>query len=293
MINFHKMGFLDVRKLKSLTDGNNYWHHRYNPIWLFLWKDLYKPEIAFTNEFCFIRYLMPDIGICYYAPIGNDILKGIETIKQDAKENGFDFYLGPVSEKNSFQYQGVGIKLIENEQFDSYIYQAKDLAFLNGSKFKKNRFDMEEFVRTHKTSFFKKISKEEFPQILEFVEKWNCQNENKSYNQDFFSKLNMLKVSMEHMYELDLIALMLRDEEQIYGICIASVMDNEVCLHLIMALNDVKGCYDMLLTNFAKNAQGFAKYINFEEDFGIKELRKLKEGYNPVRLEKFYGNFSL
>ena len=102
MINFHKLGFLDVRKLNSLIENNNYWYHRYNPTWLFIWQDLYKPEIAFTNEFCFIRYLMPDIGICYYAPIGNDLNKGINIIKEDAKENGFDFYLGPVSEKNAY-----------------------------------------------------------------------------------------------------------------------------------------------------------------------------------------------
>ena len=55
MINFHKLGYLDIRKLKAFTDTKNFWLHTYNPNWLFLWSDLYKPEIAFTNEFIFIR----------------------------------------------------------------------------------------------------------------------------------------------------------------------------------------------------------------------------------------------
>ena len=99
MINFHKFGFLDAKKLRDYLLDENYWLCRYNPIWLFVWSDLYKPEIAFTNDFCYIRYLMPEIGMCYYPPIGHgNIKEGIEELKQDAYDNGLDFNLGPVED---------------------------------------------------------------------------------------------------------------------------------------------------------------------------------------------------
>ena len=99
MINFHKYAFLDCKKLKRYLEDDEYWMCQYNPIWLFVWSDYYKPEISFKQDFCFIRFMMPDVGMCYYPPIGKgDLKKAYLEIQEDAKENGFDFIIGPVGE---------------------------------------------------------------------------------------------------------------------------------------------------------------------------------------------------
>ena len=294
MINFHKLGYLDIRKLKAFTDTKNFWLHTYNPNWLFLWSDLYKPEIAFTNEFIFIRFLMPDIGMCYYPPFGNgDLAKGIEIMREDAKENGYDFYIAPISEEYKYEFLKLGIKIHENEQFNSYIYQAVDLSIYSHSKYKKQKQAVDDFRRTYKNAFVKMINKDEFPQVLEFMNDWNVKVKSDTVDDSFFAKLNMIKQAMEHLYELDIIALEISDGEKIIGIVIGTIMNNEGCVHALITMPGIKGAEEELLSYFARSVQANVKYINLESDKGSKELRKNRESYSPNRQEKFYATFSL
>lgn len=294
MINFHKLGYLDVRKLKAYTDTQNFWLHCYNPIWLFLWSDLYKPEICFTNDYIFIRFLMPDIGICYYPPFTTkDFAKGIEIMRQDAEENGFDFYIAPISEEYKFQFMKMNIKTMENEQFSSYIYNALDLAIYPVSKYKKKKQAVDDFRRLHKASFVKMINKDEFKEILEFLNDWNIKVSTDSVDNSFFARLNMVKLAMEHLYELDLIAYEISNGEKIVGILFGSLMNNEGCIHDVICMPDVKGAEEELISAFAKSVQSAVKYVNLESDKGIKAIRKNRESYCPNRIEKFYATFSL
>ena len=103
----------------------------------------------------------------------------------------------------------------------------------------------------------------------------------------------MVKKCIEHLYELDLISLILKDEERIYGFCIGSEMDNVVSLHLLIVDEEVPGAKEELISSFAKLASTKAKYLNLEETLGIKEDIMLKEGYFPLEREKFYATFKI
>ncbi len=294
MINFHKLGYLDLRKLKMYIDSKSFWLHAYNPNWLFLWSDLYKPEISFTNDYIFIRFLMPDIGICYYPPFGKGPLdKGIRIMEEDAKENGHDFYIAPISEEFKYDFMNLGIKIHENEQFNSYIYQAVDLSIYSSSKLKKKKQAVDEFRRMYKNGFVKMINKDEFPQVLEFMNEWNVKVQTDSVDNSFFSKLNMIKQAMEHLYELDIISLEISDGEKIVGVLFGTLMNNEGCVHLIVTMPGIKGAEEELISSFARSIQANVKYVNLESDKGSKELKKNRESYNPNRQEKFYATFSL
>lgn len=293
MINFHKLGYLDLKKLKSFTDSKNFWLHQYNPNWLFLWSDLYKPEIAFTNDNIFIRFLMPDIGICYYPPFGADFAKGVQMIKDDAEENGFEVNFAPISEEYKFEFMKLGIKIFENEQFFSYVYQALDLSIYSLSKYKKKKQAVDDFRRTYKNGYVKMINKDEFPQILEFMNEWNARVQSDSSNNEFFSQLNMIKIAMEHLYELDILSYEISDGEKIVGIILGTIMNNEVCIHALYTMPNVKGAEEELLSSLARSAQVAVKYINLEDDKGNKSMKKKLESYLPNRKEKYYATFSL
>lgn len=293
MINFHKLGYLDLKKLKSFTDSNNFWLHQYNPNWLFLWSDLYKPEIAFTNEYTFIRFLMPDVGICYYPPFGGPFARGVEMIKDDAAENGFEVNFAPISEEYRYEFMKLGIKIYENEQFESYVYQALDLSIYSLSKYKKKKQAVDDFRRINKNGFVKMINKDEFPQVLEFMNEYNAAINSESLNTEFFSQLNMIKVAMEHLYELDILAYEISDGTKIVGIILGTIMNNEACVHGLYVLPSVKGAEEELLSSFARSVQVAVKYINLESDNGNKNLKKKLESYLPNRKEKYYATFNL
>ncbi len=290
MINFHKYGFLDAKKLFRYILNKNIWHSRYNPIWLFSWSDLYKPEIAYDNDFCFIRFLMPEIGMCYYPPLGEDIEKGFKMIERDAYENGFDLYIAPIYEDLKLRMTDMKYKILDTQKFDNYIYSLEDFAFNKASKAFKQAIKM--FEKEHKKCFYKPIKKEDFPQILEFIENWHLSLK-VTRDLSFYSKLNSIKKLIEHLYEFDLIGIMLMDEEKIYGVAIGSVYDNVSFLHLNLTLQDVAGAYEELLMCFSKVALTKSKFLNLEEE--VNDINKIKEleDVKPFSVERFYSTFRL
>lgn len=293
MINFHKYGFLDVRKLNSYINEDTYWLHYYNPVWLFLWSDMYKPEIAFTNDFIFIRFYLDEIGYCYFPPINpkKNVYQGIKLMEQDAKERDIDFNLAPVTLEEFYRLKEYNIELFDNKSLGSYIYNISDLAFFEGDKYKKINKNIKIFIKSNPNVSFKKIVKEDINSILEFITKYTY-NDNSIY---YFKRLNMIKTALEHFYEFDLKGYILYEEKdeliEVIGFCFGSVFQNQVDLHEIMA-KDLDSYY-VLLSTFSKSCLQYAKYINFENDLGIKSLKEEKERLYPIRIENYFATFNI
>ena len=291
MINFHKFGFLDAKKLKNYVENKNYWLDRYNPIWLFIWKDLYKPEIAYDNDFCYIRYLEPNVGIVYYTPLGEKRIEdGIKKIDADAKEHGFELIFGPCCQANFIKMTDLKFNLLENERYNNYIYLTDNLS--NLSKNKSTKGKIKAFIKYHSDAYYRKAKKEDFPKMLEFIENWRTTQETFK-DKLFFDKLQSIKILMEHLYEFNLYPIILEDEEKIYGISIMSYLDNMAYLNLCIALMDEEGAYEYLIETSAKEASLKAKYINLEEDYNDEEIKKRFEKLNPYNIEKFYSTFRI
>lgn len=289
MINFHKFGFLDVRKLSKLFEEENYWLCRYNPIWLFIWSDLYKPEISFQNDACYIRFLMPELGMCYFPPLAaKNLPRAMKEIEKDCYENGFELNIGPVDEKTYHQLIKYGYKLYENNELNSYIYLSDDLTYYKNNKNKKNL--CAKFEKSNKDVFYKKIKKEDFPEILEFINKWQESLNNNQYKTDsYFSKLNMIKKCIDHLYEFDMLAILVKNEEKVFGLAIGSQMNNTICLHTIITLPDIVGAYEVTLSCFAKLSYTMTRYLNLEECYNDKNVEDIK----PYKIEKYYSSYRL
>lgn len=288
MINFHKMGFLDVNKLNRYINDKNYWLVDYNPTCLFIWSDYYKTEIAFDNEFAYIRIYIPKVGICYYPPLGNGNFKNaIYNIEEDAKYNGLDLVFTCIDDTNKDKLESLGYTVFESIPDFNYIYSANDLAFYEGKKFKAKRNLVNKFEKMYPNVMYRQIKKEDLPRIIEFVEDWRISN-NRELDESYYIQLNVIKRLIEYLYELDIVGVMLEDGNKIYGIALGSILGNMAYEHIELALMDYKGAYQEILQCFARIVSLKCRYINREEDLGIDALRESKLSYNPIKLEKFY-----
>lgn len=295
MINFHKYGFLDVKKLKKYIENNHYWICRYNPYWLFVNAHKYRPEIAYDNDYCYIRFNMPKIGLCYYPPLALDnmnIHKGLRNILDDAGELEIPLNFAPVNEETAKILTELNFEMLLNDSFPSYIYSSIDLAYMKNNK--KALKEAKIFEAMHKSNevCYRKIKKEDFPNILEFVEDWR-QSQKTFDNVEFIEKLNVIKQLIDHLYEFEFKSVILYDENQIYGVSIASIIDNMAYVHLHIALENVEGAYEVLTMSMAKELAINARYINFEEDFKKKDIKKRFDDLNPLSKECFYATFRL
>ena len=293
MINFHNFGFLDCKKLKTRLEDSNTFLSYYNPIWLFLWSDLYRPEICFGNEFIFIRITIPNLGKCYYPPIpvmGGDLAMTVVEMELEASSLGFDFYIGPVLDENKRKYKNLGINLYPNKYLSNYVYTAFDLTLTN-NRYRKQRRCAEVFRKKHKNIFYKLMKKEDFPSVLEFISNYRMENNIDNRDLSFYPKLNMIKKCFEHLYELDLLGMILMDEEKIYGFIIGSIMDNCTYIHVKMCLKDF-GANEELISQFARYAQAKTKYIAID-CVNKEEEEKYYESLFPQRIENFNGSFNI
>lgn len=288
MINFHKYGFLDVRHLKRILEDYNFWLCQLDPTYLFIWSDLYKPEICFNNDFCFIRILLPDIGVCYYPPIGEGNLEmALFDIKEDAWENGIDFKIVGIDEMLKRKYN---FNIDINSLYSNYIYSINSLVLFNTKELKPFSNKYNKFIKENKNIFFKLAKKEDFTRILEFISVW--QNEDSSRNKDtyFYPSLNMLKKVMEHLYELDLNCLIIQNENgDIYSISIFHTNNNVGYVHSLLYLNK-PGLLELTISNTAKVISKDSKYINLECHLGNLNKEKLLNSLHPLKIEGYYTN---
>lgn len=288
MINFHKYGFLDVKHLKRIIDDYNFWLCELDPIYLFIWSDLYKPEICFNNDFCFIRLLIPEVGICYYPPIGNGNLKmALFDIKEDAWENGIDFKIVGIDDKLKRNFNFV---TTPNPLYSNYIYLSDSLALFNNKGLKPFFLKYNKFMKGNKNVFFKLSKKEDFTRILEFISIWQNEDINRSKDPYFYPSLNMLKKVMEHLYELELKCLIIQNENgEIYSISIFHSNNNVGYVHFFLCLNK-PGLLEVTISQTAKVISKSSRYINLECHLGNLDKEKLYNDLKPLKFEEYYTN---
>ena len=277
MINFHKFGFLDAKKLYNYTINKDIWIKEFNPCWLFIWSDLYKPEIAFLNEFVFIRVYVPKIGICYYPPfVSGKIEEGLRMILADCKASGLDYNIFAIDENTNRYLKTMNYKTYNLDLYTNYIYSIEELI----RKYLKKSLALK-FEKNHKNLFYRKVKKEDFPIILEYIESYH---QNHLDDENYFKKLNALKLIMNHLYEFDILGIILCDEEKIYGVSFGSFMNNIAYLELIFTDSE-SGCFEECLIAYLNEAYLKAKYFNTSFDMFKK--------YRPIEIANCYSTINI
>ena len=293
MINFHKYGYLDIKKLAQFFDNKSIKLMSFNPIWLYLWSDIYHPEIAFKGNSCYIRINVENVGLSYFPPLGDEVsmYDAILEIQENAKEDGIDFNMGPVDESYYFKVLNQKINLVECKKLESYTYLCDDIAFMKPSKVKKAKKRYDKFNKLYKNTYLKNIGKEDFTVLLEFINNWNMTSSNLS-DKEYYSMLNVLKASIEHLYELNLIGNILMDDEKIYGYVIGSIFGNTAYIYQVVC-DDIEGLKETLISSFAKTCGIAARYLELDSN-GYDSLDlKTKIDLNPFAIEKFYSTYNI
>ncbi len=279
MINFHKFTFFDIKRLQHLLDGKNYWFNELNPVKIFLSSINNSMEISFSNDACYIRIFIDDIGYCYYPPICsvNKITEALDNIKLDAREKEIDYQLIYLSEEELFNYQKYNYDLFE--YIGNYIYLSDELASYKSFSKRHYKRKINEFSKMHPDIYPKKLVKEDLNDVILFLDQLSKNKNSKEY----FDLINYTKNLIEHLYELELKGLIFRGEKEIYGIIVCSEIGN---LYDVNYLVTVDGAKEIVIAEFAKLVMNKTKYISLERE-NVLGATLPKE----LRVIKYYTNF--
>lgn len=181
----------------------------------------------------------------------------------------------------------------EQTEYEDYVYNRDDLAFLKGKKYSKKRNLVNQFKRAYLDKGrvdIEPITARAEEECIDFLEKWclerNCQvDENESLACEKIAAQNALQ-SIE---ETAMRGILLRIDGNISAFGMGSTINSEMgALHFEKAFAGVKGLYQFFDAECALQLFDGAKYINKESDMGEPGLAKAKNSYYPVmKLKSF------
>lgn len=261
---------------------------------LFFWSVVENTEIAFFDDFLFIRF--SDNEYFYYTyPLGTgEIKNAFNLISEDAKNNNKKIKIVCLNKNQSEILKkvfGEKIKIKENRNSFDYIYSLEKLASLSGRKYhsKKNHFNSFKNKYNFK---FEIINEENINDCIIFAQKWYDENE---ATPTLVRECKALECAFRNYFKLNLIGAIIKVENKIIAFCIGEKMydENIFCTHFEKADNNFSGAYAAINKLFSEYLINKFKLVNREDDAGIEGLRKAKLSYHPeFILEKYYAEFT-
>lgn len=256
---------------------------------LFIWQEIYKSKISKDKDFLYRIY--DGAETLYAFPVGNgNYSDALEIMIQDAKDRNITFKMFGITEKmkkildtimpNKFKFE------LRRDMSD-YIYNSKDLIFLQGKRYHSKRNHISRFKKSYNWEYCD-INKDNLDLCEEFFNKWFSLNKDK----DIESEKIAVKRALDNYFDLKLIGGYLEVDNQIAAIIIGEQINDEIFdIHFEKALLEYSGAYPAINQEFTKRSLSNYKYINREEDIGIEGLRKSKLSYNPVFLLDRYNAY--
>ncbi|MCX5643063.1 MAG: phosphatidylglycerol lysyltransferase domain-containing protein [Candidatus Omnitrophica bacterium] len=174
----------------------------------------------------------------------------------------------------------------DRDNFD-YLYDTKELGELAGEKFHDKKNLVNQFRKKYPYQY-QNLTPELIPECLQFEHEW-CEDrdcdETEGLRHEKYAVLEMLN----NFPLLGSKGGIIRVAEKIAALTLGERLNKDtMVIHVEKAQSGITGIYQAINCEFLKNqAHGF-RFVNREQDLGVKGLRKAKMSYNPVRLIKKY-----
>lgn len=251
---------------------------------LFLWREVDKPSITQLNEnilICLDSQIEPAF---FLEPIGEIDL--IRTIQQ-VLDAGYSFSRLCESFINHFSGHSFSFEPIRNH-FD-YIFSTQDLAEFKGRKYDGKRNHIKKFISLYPDYFFTELTSKHQQDIFGLFETWAAHKKSLQELDDLSYQIQ--KKALEQTFQLwndiQFFACGIYIQKQLKGFIIASTLNSITAnIHFFHAYPQISGISQLLIQKACQTVLSSFQFLNFEQDLGLTGLRKGKESYQPVYLEK-------
>ncbi len=287
-LSFRKIELSDKLQARELLAKSGFRGCEYTFGNNFVWRDVYKVEICFFEEFYFVKQLEGEDTRFLY-PAGNGgVKRAVELIDEYCRENGLEPRILANKDKAA-EVERLLPEFIARPVRDyyDYVYSADDLSELKGKKYHAKRNHLNRFAENNYS--FEPIGDANIADCVELNRRW-CE-ENIDVDDD--GKLEeqvVVRESLKHYSELDYIGGLIR----VNGVCEAFSFgerssDDCFVVHVEKASRRFQGAYAAINKELVDYLEKKYRYINREDDAGSENLRKAKLSYHPAFFEeKFY-----
>jgi hypothetical protein len=184
-------------------------------------------------------------------------------------------------------------EVIEQREYEDYVFLAKDLTQLKGRRYAKKRNLIHQFTRAYLETGrveVEKISPRNAGDCLDFLEKWcedyHCESDQEE-NLACEKKAAINMLNNIELLEVDGLLVRFDGLVSAFGVRI-HLTDNMAVLIFEKAFSHIKGLYQFLDCECARQLFTGYEYINKESDMGIDGLAQAKQSYHPIMRLKSY-----
>ena len=252
---------------------------------IFMWSDIYENKIHNDNGIFVSADFTDEPVFCY--PIGDGDKKAtIQKLIEFSKGLGVNLEFFGMTEKDRDELQFLFPKqfeITEERDYFDYLYTSESLATLVGRKLASKRNHISYFEKTFDWKY-EPITKENIHKCELLNEHWERLNREKN-PEEIGDEHLAIKKALANFFELGLEGGILTIENEIVAFTFGEKLnDNTFCTHVEKAYGNIRGAYQMINREFARQLKDRFEYINREDDTGSEGLRRAKLSYHPHRL---------
>lgn len=281
MINWKEVELSDKDSIQSLLYAANCTNADYSFANLYIWRNAYRPQIAFNAGRLLIK--LPEWDVYSY-PIGDgDIVSSIDMMIEEAHSRGTKIKLRGLTDSDLREFiplYGESFEISEDRDNAGYIYTADKLCNLPGRHLASKRNHINKFERNGSWEF-RKITPDLFDEARAFIDEFYVEKDDPS----LISEANAINEMFEHYDELGVLGGLLYQEGRPVAFSAGTQLSRNIFdVHFEKALPHIEGAYAMINREFARmvvNEIPDINAFNREEDMGLEGLRKAKLSYHP------------
>ena len=252
---------------------------------IFMWSDIYDNKIYNDNGVFVSADFTESPIFCY--PIGDGDKKAtIEKLLDFSKRLGVNLEFFGMTEKDRDELQFLFPKqfeITEERDYFDYLYTSESLATLVGRKLASKRNHISYFEKTFDWKY-EPITKENIHQCELLNEHWARLNREKN-PEEISDEHLAIKKALANFFDLGFEGGILTIENEIVAFTFGEKLNNNTfCTHVEKAYGNIRGAYQMINREFARQLSDRYEYINREDDTGSEGLRRAKLSYHPHRL---------
>ena len=288
MLPFKKPTIADREWIQRIYECSGFRGAEYTFANLYLWSYFYG-EVCEHNGFLCQRLNFRDIHQYIYPAGCGDPKPVLDLLWQDSHARGKPFVVRSLTKETMARLQELypgKFTYEDNRNAYDYLYEIETLAELKGKKYQAKRNHINRFVEAYPDWYTEPVHSGNLDVCRQLADRWCAGHD------DAVGDRRALEKAFANYDELEFEGLILYAAP---GMPVGFSMGNPISddtfdVNFEKAFADVQGAYPLINREFARYVQAKfpeVRYLNREDDMGIEGLRKAKESYHPIFLEKF------
>lgn len=278
MLRFREIQIADLPHIRSIVEQTGYRSCQLSAGGLYCLAAQYRTVICFEHDFLFISQQRPDVGLCYFMPIGTgNLASAMQKLKHyHQTQHSMPLTLWGVADDMTEDLKAACNKdliLLPDRNWAEYIHESQRLQTLAGKRLQPKRNAAHQFRRHYHDFLYEPITARNIEEV------WHFQ----THHPQLDGKLDpTIRRGLDMVGSNGFEGGIIKIDGAIQGYTIGCPINSANFDILFENANKAcNGIFQVLEQELIASQIGAYQYINREEDLGVEGIRFAKMGLHP------------